>query len=214
MYYYLYTITNVINNKIYVGIHRTKSLYDGYMGSGKLLTRAMQKHGVHNFRKTIEEFFNTESEMVSREEQIVTDEFVAREDTYNIMPGGRFGSKERNGLTFEGHCHTQEVKEKLRQLSTGKTHSDSTKKKISENNFARRSPEKQKEHASAAGSYVKSESHKQKIRESIIQLHLEHNYNLGKVRVKVTCPHCNKAGANNTMSRWHFDNCKNKTILS
>ena len=26
--------------------------------------------------------------------------------------------------------------------------------------------------------------------------------------VKVTCPHCNKIGARNTMTRWHFENCK------
>ncbi|CAB4124767.1 grpIintron_endo, group I intron endonuclease [uncultured Caudovirales phage] len=197
-----------------MGIHKTKSLEDGYMGSGKLLKRAMQKHGIHNFKKDIVEFFDTELEMVQREQEIVTEEFIAKDSNYNIMPGGRFGSKERNGLTFEGYNHTQEVKEKLRQSSTGRTHSDITKKKISENNFARRNPIKQKEHASVAGSYVKSESHKQKIRESITQLHQEHNYNLGKIRIKVTCPHCNKEGANNTMSRWHFDNCKNKTILS
>jgi hypothetical protein len=24
----------------------------------------------------------------------------------------------------------------------------------------------------------------------------------------VTCPHCDKVGANNSMKRWHFDNCK------
>lgn len=32
--------------------------------------------------------------------------------------------------------------------------------------------------------------------------------NLGVVRLKVTCPHCGKVGAMNTMSRWHFSNCK------
>jgi hypothetical protein len=31
---------------------------------------------------------------------------------------------------------------------------------------------------------------------------------LGKVRLKVTCPHCGKIGAMNTMSRWHFDKCR------
>jgi hypothetical protein len=31
---------------------------------------------------------------------------------------------------------------------------------------------------------------------------------LGAVRLKVTCPSCGKIGAMNTMSRWHFDNCR------
>jgi hypothetical protein len=30
----------------------------------------------------------------------------------------------------------------------------------------------------------------------------------GKIQVQITCPHCGKKGGN-TMSRWHFDNCKN-----
>lgn len=33
---------------------------------------------------------------------------------------------------------------------------------------------------------------------------------IGLIRPKVTCPHCGKNGANNTMSRWHFDNCRSK----
>jgi hypothetical protein len=30
---------------------------------------------------------------------------------------------------------------------------------------------------------------------------------MGKSRPTVTCPHCNKTGGINNMSRWHFDNC-------
>jgi hypothetical protein len=26
----------------------------------------------------------------------------------------------------------------------------------------------------------------------------------------VSCPHCNKSGSKGTMTRWHFDNCKQK----
>jgi hypothetical protein len=33
---------------------------------------------------------------------------------------------------------------------------------------------------------------------------------MGRSRPTVTCPHCNKQGGINNMSRWHFDNCKNK----
>ena len=33
---------------------------------------------------------------------------------------------------------------------------------------------------------------------------------MGKSRPTVICPHCDKTGGINNMSRWHFDNCKNK----
>ena len=34
--------------------------------------------------------------------------------------------------------------------------------------------------------------------------------NKGKKHALITCPHCEKVGARNTMPRWHFDNCKLK----
>lgn len=37
MFYYLYQITNLVNNKIYVGVHKTHKFDDGYMGSGKVI---------------------------------------------------------------------------------------------------------------------------------------------------------------------------------
>ena len=36
---------------------------------------------------------------------------------------------------------------------------------------------------------------------------------MGRSRPTVICPHCNKQGGINNMSRWHFDNCKNKTNM-
>ena len=44
MFYLIYRITNKINNKIYIGFHKTKNKDDGYMGSGKYLNRAYEKY--------------------------------------------------------------------------------------------------------------------------------------------------------------------------
>ena len=195
------------NGKIYIGIHQTQSLNDGYMGSGKLLKTAIKKYGRKNFKKEIIETFDTESDMIAREQELVTSEFVLDESNYNIMPGGKFGSLERNGLSFEGKKHSLETIKKIRNAATGRTHSSVTRKKMSDNNFSKTDPIKQKEHAKQAGSYSKSNEHKLKISESMRLVHQEINPNLGKIRQKVKCPHCGKEGANNTMSRWHFDNC-------
>lgn len=88
MHFYTYKITNLTNGKIYVGVHKTKNLDDGYMGSGKLLKRSISKHGIENFKKDILMFHESESEMFEIESLIVDQEFVDRKDTYNIKIGG------------------------------------------------------------------------------------------------------------------------------
>ena len=88
MFYYLYEIKNNLNDKIYVGVHKTKNMDDGYMGSGKVIQRAIQKNGLENFTKTIRETFDNSEAMFRREKEVVTDEFLARSDTYNLRRGG------------------------------------------------------------------------------------------------------------------------------
>jgi len=39
-YYLIYKVTNLVNNKIYVGAHETINKDDSYMGSGSYLKRA------------------------------------------------------------------------------------------------------------------------------------------------------------------------------
>jgi len=91
MFYYLYEIKNKINNKIYVGVHRTENLDDGYMGSGKAIAAAINKYGHSNFEKRILEFFDNPKDMYAREKEIVTEEFLLNNNTYNIRRGGNGG---------------------------------------------------------------------------------------------------------------------------
>jgi hypothetical protein len=91
MFYYLYEVRCNLNGKIYVGVHKTKDLNDGYMGSGKVILAAIEKYGVENFTKTILEYFESKEAMYAREAEIVTEEFLARDDTYNLRRGGSGG---------------------------------------------------------------------------------------------------------------------------
>ena len=101
MFYTVYKITCSINNKIYIGKHQTKSLTDGYMGSGQNLKRSQKKYGLDKFSKEILFVFDSEEEMNNKEKELVTEEFCLREDTYNICPGGKggFGYINTNGLS-------------------------------------------------------------------------------------------------------------------
>lgn len=91
MHYYLYQVTNNLNGKIYVGVHKTEDTGDDYMGSGKVICSAIKKYGIDNFTKVILETFPTSEEMFKREKEVVTEEFLLRPDTYNIRRGGNGG---------------------------------------------------------------------------------------------------------------------------
>lgn len=93
----MYKTTNLTNGKYYIGKHQTEDLDDGYLGSGKLIKRAIAKYGIENFKKELLFVFDNEQEMNDKEKELV----VVSEETYNLCPGGQggFGYINENGLT-------------------------------------------------------------------------------------------------------------------
>lgn len=88
MKHILYKTTNLVNNKIYIGIHSTNNLDDGYFGSGKLIIRAINKYGKENFIREILQEFDTREAALAEEAKIVDGEFIRRHDNYNCNTGG------------------------------------------------------------------------------------------------------------------------------
>lgn len=85
----VYFTENKINHKIYIGKHTTDKVDDGYIGSGKLLTLAIKKHGKENFKRKILEYCENEELLNEREQYwIKFYNSTNREIGYNITDGG------------------------------------------------------------------------------------------------------------------------------
>ena len=195
-YYTVYEVTNTVNGKTYVGVHQTNNPYDEYMGSGSAIKLAHRKYDKHRFVKKVLAIYDNPDDMFSHEAEIVTEEYVSRSDTYNLVTGGLGGGNK-----------TDDHKEKIRKSLK----SPEVQNKLRENNFARRDPDAQRIHASRAASMPKTDEHKKNISKSLKGKYSgKRSKNAGLIRKRVTCPHCGKSGAMNTMSRWHFDNCKSE----
>jgi len=90
---FVYKTTNLVNGKIYVGQHATNNLDDQYIGSGKLITRAIKKYGPNNFKFEIFQFAESYEELDALEKNLIST-LSANDGNigYNIHPGGLGGN--------------------------------------------------------------------------------------------------------------------------
>jgi len=96
-YHFLYKTTNLINEKYYYGIHSTKNIKDGYLGSGKYLRRSINKYGEENFKIEIIKFFDNREELLKKEKEFVNEKVIKDKNCMNLRTGGfgGFSSEEQ-----------------------------------------------------------------------------------------------------------------------
>lgn len=106
-YGFVYITVNLVNGKKYIGQRKYVDGWEEYLGSGKLLIRAIHKYGKENFQKTIlqdayskEELDELEKYYIKLYDACNSDEF------YNLASGGTGGN------VLEGY--DEEVKERIK----------------------------------------------------------------------------------------------------
>lgn len=114
IYYFTYQTKNLVTNKTYVGVHSTKKLNDGYLGSGDKLKKAILKYGKSNFKIEILCFFDSLQEAYEEEAFIVDRLWVNKKDNYNISVGGN------RGPDTTGFKHTQSSILRISESKKGK----------------------------------------------------------------------------------------------
>ena len=209
MYYYLYKVTNIINNKIYIGVHKTKNIDDGYRGSGKRLLQAYTSYGIDNFTYEILEYFNTEEAMYLRELEIVNEDFIKRPDVYNLKIGGEGGWYtnediiKRRSSKNRGTKRTSEQREKYSRCKLGtknpcfgKEYSIEERKKQSL--IMKVKARRGKDHPC----FGKIKTEEEKINLS------EKNKAAFANRKKIVCDHCKKEVLPNHYAQYHGERCK------
>lgn len=131
---YIYKTTNTINNKIYIGQHKSKKKDNFYLGSGKIIKQAILKYGKDNFTNDILEWCDTQEDLDEKEKYYIK---LYKEEgyyLYNISDGG-YGlsselaskkAKERwRGIPLDARREhmrkAREVQKELRLLGLYKT---------------------------------------------------------------------------------------------
>ena len=104
MFYTIYRTTNLVTNRYYFGIHKTRDPHDRYLGSGTYIRRAVAKHGPERFRKEVLFIYdetNAESAFAKEDELIQCYHFNPL--CMNLRKGGEGGFDyiNRNGLGRE-----------------------------------------------------------------------------------------------------------------
>lgn len=216
MFYTIYQTTNTVNSKKYIGKHATPDPYDEYLGSGVVLTKAIEKYGRDKFTKEVLFIFNTEEEMNAKERELITSDIVLSEEYYNIALGGDGGAivlKPEHPL-YNIVCKKISEAQLARSEEMSKIVCDLHQQKRV-GMYGRTQSEYQKQVTSKRLKGVpKTPEQVSKQKETLYNTFNDPNYthpNKGKIRQKYTCKYCGKVvGGITNLRRYHNDNCKHK----
>jgi len=204
MYGYIYITKNLINEKQYIGQHKSNKFDDNYLGSGNLILLAIKKYGAENFKSKIIERCDSFNILNKKEIYHIQEYNAVNSDKfYNIANGGNSELtneiKEKISKSRKGQKHSVETKKQISLSLKGKKKTEETKAKMSEAQKGKKLTEETKEKIrQSVGKYKCTDEAREKISKS----------KKGKKRKIIKCPHCSKEGGAGGMYLHHFNNCK------
>ena len=225
---YVYMTTNTLNGKYYIGSHAGSN--PNYMGSGTALKLAFAKYGIEYFTKEVLYYCDDFKE--HEEALLIAIDAAGDPNMYNLINSGKGGclglkhssetlAKMRAGQI--GKTPTAETRAKMRAAQLGKTATAETRAKLRVARLGRTNTAETRAKISAAQSgHLNHRYGRTATAETRAKLRVSRigktataetrakirAAQLGRPHPKVGCPHCSKIGGYRSMSRYHFDNCK------
>jgi hypothetical protein len=153
----IYKITNLINDKIYIGKDTTDN--KNYFGSGLLIKRAIKKFGIENFKKEILEECDSNQELCEREKF-----WIKKLDSNNLKNGYNISEGGDGGDVVSNHPNRDEILKKMSKTMKERIFTDEHKENLSKNHYSKKY-RKGKTYIEMYG-VEKSEEYKKKLKES------------------------------------------------
>lgn len=126
----IYKITNLINNKFYIGQDIKNN--PKYFGSGKLIISAIKKYGKKNFKKEIIEYCVDEKHLDEREIFWIKElNATNRKIAYNICEGGNtYRTMKGENNPWFGKKHSEKTKALIKEKRKFQKMSDEEKERL------------------------------------------------------------------------------------
>jgi len=231
----VYLITNLINNKKYIGVDSKND--PKYLGSGKWLKRAINKYGRESFIKEILKEFETEEHAYEYEVKMISKfNAVESEEYYNIQEGGNGGwshidtSGENN--TMYGKSVRDFFIQKYGELEGNKLYDESRQNAGSKTSAKLKGVKKTEAHKKALSearlNFIANETTEDKearrqytsefmqaaniVRSEEYKTKMSESIKAvsDKIHERVECEYCGKEMNKSNLKRWHGDKCKSK----
>jgi hypothetical protein len=179
-FYIIYKIINKVNNKFYIGVHKTNNIHDDYYGSGFHIRAAIKKYGIENFEKQILHVFKKRKDAIDKEKELVNEELLQDPLCYNLTVGGYGGFHHIRKNSKHKSCQNRKIIHNKLTNKTTKVTLDVLQKYLDEGWELGFLPESLKRMSESGKRKIQSEEHRRKNSETKKDTYIVENIQTGK----------------------------------